>query len=118
MIGALSKSKQTKVLVWLFGVEMITIAQKMKFSMQDFFSKCNQIRRKLRIWSHLLKKPLTGTTIFCVVYSKGADKQLEDKNAYKDINFKETILSDLVDKNIRIFTHEIFTHLNLLRRKN
>ena len=27
-------------------------AQKMKFSIKDFFSKCDQIRRKLRIWSH------------------------------------------------------------------
>ena len=26
--------------------------------MKDFFSKCDQIRRKLRIWSHLLKKSL------------------------------------------------------------
>ena len=32
-------------------------AQKMKFSIQDFFSKCDQIRSFLRIWSHLLKKP-------------------------------------------------------------
>ena len=29
-------------------------AQKMKFSIQDFTSKCDQIRRKLQIWSHLL----------------------------------------------------------------
>ena len=33
-------------------------AQNMKFSIKDFFSKCGQIRRKLRIWSHLLKKCL------------------------------------------------------------
>ena len=32
-------------------------AQKM-FSIKDFFSKCDQIRRSLRIWSHLLKKSL------------------------------------------------------------
>ena len=32
--------------------------QKMKLSIKDFFSKCDQIRRKLRIWSNLLKKPL------------------------------------------------------------
>ena len=30
-------------------------AQKMKFSIKDFFSKYHQIRRKLQIWSHLLK---------------------------------------------------------------
>ena len=33
-------------------------AQKMKFSIKDFFSKCDQMRRKLRIWPHLLKKSL------------------------------------------------------------
>ena len=32
-----------------------------------------------------------------------ANKQLEDKTVYKDIDFKETILSDLVDKSNRIF---------------
>ena len=30
----------------------------MKFSIKDFFSKCNQIRSFLRIRSHLLKKSL------------------------------------------------------------
>ena len=34
-------------------------AQKMKFSTKDFFSKCDQIRRNLGIWLHLLKKYLT-----------------------------------------------------------
>ena len=28
----------------------------MKFSFKDFFSKCDQIRRKLWIWSYQLKK--------------------------------------------------------------
>ena len=31
-------------------------AQKTKFFIKDFSSKCDKIRRKLRIWSHLLKK--------------------------------------------------------------
>ena len=35
----------------------IYTAQTMKFSIKDFFSS-DQIRRKLRIWSHLLKTPL------------------------------------------------------------
>ena len=39
-------------------------AQKMKFSIKDFFSKCDQIHRKLRIWSHLLKKSLMENFIF------------------------------------------------------
>ena len=37
----------------------------MKFSIKDFFSKCDQIRRKLRIWSYLLKKSLMEN--FCAV---------------------------------------------------
>ena len=37
-------------------------AQKMKFSVTDFFSKCDQIRKKLCIWSHLLKKSLMGSS--------------------------------------------------------
>ena len=43
-------------------------AQKMKFSIKDFFSKCDQIRRKLRIWSHLLKKFLMENFNFCAVW--------------------------------------------------
>ena len=42
----------------------------MKFSIKDFFSKCDQIRRKLRIWSHLLKKSLMENFIFCTKSSK------------------------------------------------
>ena len=45
----------------------IYTTQKMKFSINDFFSKCDQIRMKLRIWSHLLKKSLMGNFIFCAV---------------------------------------------------
>ena len=43
-------------------------AQEMKFSIKDFFSKCNQIRRKLRICSHLLKIYLTENFISCTVW--------------------------------------------------
>ena len=39
----------------------------MKFSINDFFSKCGQIRRKLWIWSHLLKKSVMENFIFCAV---------------------------------------------------
>ena len=33
----------------------------------DFFSKCDQIRTKLRVWSRLLKKSLMENFIFCAV---------------------------------------------------
>ena len=39
----------------------------MKFSIKDFFSKCDQIRRKLWIWLHLLEKSLKENFIFCAV---------------------------------------------------
>ena len=42
--------------------------QKMNFSMKDFFSKCDQIRSFLWIWSHLLKKSLMENFIFCAVF--------------------------------------------------
>ena len=37
------------------------------FSIKAFFSKCNQIRSFLRIWSRLLKKSLMENIIFCAV---------------------------------------------------
>ena len=39
----------------------------MKFSNEESFRKYDQIRRKLRIWSHLLKKSLMENFIFCEV---------------------------------------------------
>ena len=43
-------------------------AQKLKFSIKDFFSKCDQIRSLLRIWSHLLRKSLIEN--FIIVHGK------------------------------------------------
>ena len=48
-------------------IEMTHTAQKTKFSIRDFFSKCDQSRSFLRIWSHLLKKSLMENFIFCAV---------------------------------------------------
>ena len=42
-------------------------AQWLKFSNKDSFSKCEQIRKKLWIWSHLLKKSLLENFNFCTV---------------------------------------------------
>ena len=42
-------------------------AQKMKFFIKDFLSKCDQIWSFLRIWSHLLKKSLMENFVFCAV---------------------------------------------------
>ena len=45
----------------------LNTAQKMKFSIKDFFSKCDQIRRKLEIWSNLRKKCFMENRIFGAV---------------------------------------------------
>ena len=39
-------------------------AQKMKFLIKDIFSKCDQILRKLRTWTHFLKESLMVNFIF------------------------------------------------------
>ena len=51
---------------WKIELTESITAQEIKFSIKDFFSKCDQIRRKLK--KHLLKKFLTENFIFCVVY--------------------------------------------------
>ena len=63
-------SLDTKIIPsWPKSINCLNItAQKIKFSIKDFFSECDQIRSFLRIWSHLLKKSLRENFIFCEVY--------------------------------------------------
>ena len=42
-------------------------SHKMKFFIKDVFSKCDQIRSLMRIWSHLLKKSLMENFIFWTI---------------------------------------------------
>ena len=56
------------IYLWISILKTTTdTAHKMKFSNKNFFSKCDQICRKLWICSHLLKKSLTENFIFCAV---------------------------------------------------
>ena len=57
-------------------------AQKLKFSINDFFSKRDQICRKLRIWSHLQKKLLIENFICCAVIVKITLKILEGTRTF------------------------------------
>ena len=54
--------------LWISPLEKSFTVEKMKFSIKDFFSKFDQIRSFLRIWSHLLKKSLIENSIFCAVF--------------------------------------------------
>ena len=63
------QQKKHKKMVWImFRVNnkdiRTFIAQKMKFSVKNFFSKYDQIRSFLRIWSHLLKVSLMENFFF------------------------------------------------------
>ena len=53
--------------IFTFKMSSLCTEQKMKFFIKDFSSKCDQIRRKLWIWSHFLKKSLKENFIFCAV---------------------------------------------------
>ena len=50
----------------------ICTAQKMKLSINDFLSKCGQIRSYLGSWSHLLKKLLIENFIFSALMDQTA----------------------------------------------
>ena len=50
---------------WSFEVKFWN--EKINFPINDFSSKCDQIRCKLRIWSHLLEKSLMENFIFRAV---------------------------------------------------
>ena len=62
----------------------------MCLSINDFFSKRDQIRRKLRILSHLLKKFLMEIIIFCAVL---LNKWTINKGAEYEVQITEKILT-------------------------
>ena len=70
------KSKNKTCKLWfifyrksIFSSSPFTAQKKKEISIKDLFSKCNQIRRKQQIWSHLLKKSLMENLIFCAVFA-------------------------------------------------
>ena len=72
----------------------------MKFSVEDFFSKCDQIRSFLRIRAHLLKKSLTENFIFFAVpiyrwYVQIKGKAWQNIFTFADINSKHLIFLTL-----------------------
>ena len=74
-------------------------SQKMKFSIKNFFSKRDQIGRKLRIWSHLLKKSLMENFIFCVVWLQpNCLSSLESSISLRNMNASKLPTSLALDK--------------------
>ena len=64
--------KKAADLIFAEALDLLKIiAQKIKFYVKDFFSKCDQMRRKLRIWSHLLNEFLMENFTFIAVTVRG-----------------------------------------------
>ena len=70
----------------------LLLSKKMKFSIKEFFSKCDQIRSKLRIWSHSLKNSFMEYFIFCALCYMEAEPrailQIHGRNICKNISRK------------------------------
>ena len=73
----------------------------MKFSIMDFCSKYDKVRRNLRIWSHLLKTFLVTFTeeFFCAVKGKKhamIDLCLSTKFPHREIRWNYGILRSVL----------------------
>ena len=86
-------------------------AQKMKRSIKHFFSKYNQIRRKLQIWQLLLKKVLMENFICCAVERNislfiNIDSLVQGSNLFHLLNIMLLITFEFIKKNgnSRIYT--------------
>ena len=81
-------ANQVRIGSWVISTHICPqfTPRKMKFSIKDFFSKSDQTRSFLRVWSHLLKKSLMENFSFCAVvatrscpwFQKFKDKQTHD----------------------------------------
>ena len=88
------------------GVAAITVWRVKLFPLRVFFSKCDQIRRKLPISSHLLKKSLMENFIFCAVHPTLYNQIL---NEFKELKALECLyLSFILEKTIVI--HRTWEH--------
>ena len=86
----------------------------MKFSIKDFFSKYDQIRRFLRVWSHLLKKFLTENFIFCaVVISSPAHNSREDSIKEPLIFESTSVTMKLSAKYWRLFIYWLLCSISI-----
>ena len=65
----------------------------MKFAIKNFFSKYDQIRRELRIWSDLLKKSLMENFIFWVVQeiSREGDMHISQYSFFRCTLFEKIV---------------------------
>ena len=76
----------------------------MKFSIKDYFSKCDQIHSFLQIWSHLLKKSLMEGVHF--LYS---DCELKKKHFSRShLNMQQSFKKQKITRKKKLKNQEIF----------
>ena len=67
----------------------------MNFSNDDFFSKCEQIRKKVRVSSHLQRNPLRKTSFFVQFHAPYVLSHLPDKvNTFRFQHNIQKLLKD------------------------
>ena len=91
---------QSRNLEWNLLFKTLISVQKVKFFIKDFFSKCDQIRRKLRIWSHLLRKSLMENFICLCSRSKGLKLQKVQGYLLKSIGTISNVTNNLLGQKI------------------
>ena len=86
------------LLDWNFETIKLFNAQKVKFTIKDISSTCEQICRKLRIWSHLLKISLMENFIFCGVFylvlSSLCEGQVKEQFFFLDVKRKNSFIKE------------------------
>ena len=84
----------------------------MKFSIKDFFSKWDQIQKKLQIWSNLLKKPLMKNFLGSDVGKEDLNESYSAKSTWK---FTSYPCFDLIFKlDFGIYFHFLVVQIWLL----
>ena len=81
----------------------------LKFSIKGFFSKCDKIRRKRRIWSHLLKKSLKNFIFCAVVVPLLSKKNSKSDKVVKTVSYKKE-----VNWTLRTYFANIISYLQIL----
>ena len=77
----------------MIDVKIKLALQKTKYSINDFFGKCDKIRSFLRIWSHLMKKSLMDKFIFYAVILSGKSVILSYNKGKNSYHYQQPYLS-------------------------
>ena len=88
-----------------YGLRKVATEEKMKFSIENFFSICDKIHRLLQIWSHLLKKALKENFIFSAVCNSETRPRRKNKQKNQDINWKGFKRNKALNSRLSIYGH-------------